>query len=86
MSGVIVEMLPHTKHVLTKSGKIYRLENMVNAFVTQRPIDLLLCLKVDLLLIVIDPGKSGHHGREVLLEHRCLICVRTGHHNPQSSE
>ena len=49
-------MLLHIKHVLTKSGQSYRLENMVNALVAQRLIDLLLCLKVDLLLIAIDPG------------------------------
>ncbi len=82
LSRVVVEMLLHIKHVFTKSRQIYRLENMVNALMTQRFIDLLLCLKVDLLLIVIDPGKSGHHGLEVFIEHRCLICMCAGHHNP----
>ena len=86
LGRVVVEMLLHIKHVFTKSRQIYRLENMVNALMSQRCIDPLLCLKVDLLPIVIDPGKPGHHGTEVFFEHRCLICVRTGHRNPQSSE
>ena len=57
LGRVVVEMLLHIKHVFTESGQIYRLENMTNALVAQRLIDLLLCLKVDLLLLVIDPGK-----------------------------
>ena len=54
----------------------------VNALVAQRLIDLLLCLKVDLLLIVIDPGKPGHHGLEVFIEHRRLVYMCAGHHIP----
>ena len=67
LGWIVVEMLLHIKHVLTKSGQIYWLKNMVNALVAQRLIDLLLCLKVDLLLIVIDPRKPGHHGLEVFI-------------------
>ena len=55
---------------------------MVNALVAERLIDLLLLLKVDLLLIVIDPGKPGHHGMEVFIEHRRLVCMCAGHHIP----
>ena len=86
LGRVVVEMLLHIKHVFTKSRQIYRLENMVNALMSQRCIDPLLCLKVDLLLIFIGPGKPGHHGTKVFFEHRCLFCVCTGHHNPQRSE
>ena len=86
LGRVVVEMLLHIKHVLTKSGQIYRLENMVNALVAQRLIDLFLCLKVDLLLIVIDPGKPDHHGTEVFIERRCLICMCACNHNPSRSE
>ena len=75
-------MLLHINHVLIKSGQIYRLENMVNALVAQRLIELFLCLKVDLLQIFIDPGKLDDHDTEVFIEHRCLICMRTGHYNP----
>ena len=82
LGWIVVEMLLHIKHVLTKSGQIYWLKNMVNALVAQRLIDLLLLLKVDLLLIVIDPGKPGHHGMEVFIEHRRLVCMCAGHHNP----
>ena len=60
LGRVVVEMLLHIKHVHTKSGQICRPENMVNALVAQRLIDLLLCLKADLLLIIIDPGETRH--------------------------
>ena len=82
---VVVEMLLHIKHVLTKRGQISRLENVVNALVAQRLFDLLLCLKVNLLLIVIDSGKPTHDVLEVFIEHRCLICMYAGHHNPLRS-
>ena len=82
LGWIVVEMLLHIKHVLTKSGQIYRLKNMVNALVAQRLIDLLLLLKLDLLLIVIDPGKSGHRGMEVIIKHRRLVCMCAGHRNP----
>ena len=86
LGRVVIEVLLHVKHVLTKSGEVYRLENMVNALVTQRLIDLLLCLKVDLLLIVINPGEPLHHGTEVFIEHRRLVCADAGHENPQHNE
>ena len=82
LGRVVVEILLHIKHLFTKSRQIYRLENMVNALVAQRLIDLLLCLKVDLLLIAIDPRKPSHHDLEVFIEHRCIICMCAGHHNP----
>ena len=58
MSRVFVEMPLQIKHVRTKSEQINRLGNMVNALVTQRHIDPLLCLKVELPVIVIDPGET----------------------------
>ena len=82
LGWIVVEMLLHIKHMLTKSGQIYRLKNMVNALVAQRLIDLLLLLKVDLLLIVIDPGKPGLYGMEVFIEHRRLVCMCASHRNP----
>ena len=59
---------------------------MVNALVTQRLIDLLLCLKVYLLLIVIHPGEPLHHGTEDFIEYRRLVCADAGHENPQHNE
>lgn len=81
LGWIVVEMLLHLKHVLTKSRQIYGLKNVVNALVAQRLIDLLLLLKVDLLL-VIDPGKPSYHGMEVSIEHRRLVCMCAGHYNP----
>ena len=81
LGWIVVEVLLHIKHVLTKSGQIYWLINMVNALVAQRLIDLLLLLKVELILIVIDPGKPGHHGMEIFIEHRRLVCMCAGDHH-----
>ena len=54
----------------------------MNVLVAQRLIELLLCFKIDLNLIVIDPAKSSHLDTELFIEQRCLICMRAGHHNP----
>ena len=56
---------------------------MVNALVAERLIDLLLLLllKVEMILIVIDPGKPGHHGMEIFIEHRRLVCMCAGDHH-----
>ena len=59
---------------------------MVNALVAQRLIDLLLCLQIDLLLIVINPGEPLHHGAKVFIEHRRLVCADAGHEKPQHNE
>ena len=80
LGWVVVEMLLHIKHVLAKSRQIYRLK-MVNALVAERLIDLLLLLKVEMILIVIDPGKPGHHGMEIFIEHRRLVCMCAGDHH-----
>ena len=85
LDRIVVKMLLRIKYLLTKSGQICQLESMVNALVKQRLIDLLLCLEVDLLLIVIDPGKPDHHDTEVFIDQRCLICMRASHHNPSRS-
>ena len=80
LGRVVVEMLLRIKHVLTRRGQICQLKNVANALMAQRLFDLLLCLKVNLVLIVIDPGKPTHYGLEVFIEHRCLICMYDGNH------
>ena len=80
---VVIQMLLNVKDLLTKGGQINRCKNMLNTLMAKRLVDFLLCLKVDLLLVVIDTRKPLHHGAKIFIQDGRVICTDTRHDKNQ---
>ena len=80
---VVIQMLLNVKDLLTKGGQIDRRKNMMNPLMAKRFVDFLLCLKIDLLLIVIDPREPLHHGAKIFIQDGGVICTDACHDKNQ---